>query len=870
MANNTYYKFLLINLITIFSVFSHIHAQGLQFYGNQNSIEQRTTYIPFNDKEQLPVFYDCIDIEFDLRISQENTFGYLLHMSNSEDPSTTYILTYSYAKDNESVFRFNTEGQINHTSISLSNDSILSHWLPVKLHIDFSLGESIMSIGNHTVKGNIKTIKQSHKFHPFLVFGRREHLVDVPEFAIRKLKISDKKQNYTFLLNESNGNDVHDTKEKIQGKVINPYWLINDSYHWQKVATFSSQGCMGTNFNEQQQKIQFITPDSLFTYNVSSKKIEKGLYANPIPVSMRLGTNFINKKNDNIYAYEVNNLPKGSVTIAALNTSTLTWTPIGKAFTKVQLHHHNGFWNFQNGQYTIFGGFGNKRYNNTFLTYNELTDQWDTLQFKGDRIPPRFYSSTASSLEGNDLYIYGGVGNESGEQEIGHYYYNDLYKVDLTHQTVKKCWSHATKENQVSSRQMILSKDEKSLYVIRYAEYIKKTYLQLYSISIKDGNMEQLGDSIPFTSGSIASTVSLFHNPKLNEFYCVIQEFNEQAKQVNAAIYTLNTPPVSKADIEYYSHNNQRNNNLFKWTVFFLVLLIIVFVVFIFIHKKRKNKNITSTSPVPAINTQSIEQQQDSVELTKNSDSSSIQSKRNIIYIYGTFTIYNRNGRDISYLFSKKLKHLFLYLLLNSSNKEEGVNSSSLNEIFWPDKPEDKAKNLKGVTISNLRKILLELDGIKLVYNKGVFRIETDPSICYCDYFELCNYLSEHPQENETLLKIWERGKLLEHEENPLYDKYKQKSENAIFSLLSKEMPSYYQQNDYSHVLRICHIILKRDPLNEQALQYCIHTYKKINDLESIYKVYSTFIIEYRKCMGQNYAYTIEELLEKEVDSFSV
>ena len=259
MANNTYYKFLLINLITIFSVFSHIHAQGLQFYGNQNSIEQRTTYIPFNDKEQLPVFYDCIDIEFDLRISQENTFGYLLHMSNSEDPSTTYILTYSYAKDNESVFRFNTEGQINHTSISLSNDSILSHWLPVKLHIDFSLGESIMSIGNHTVKGNIKTIKQSHKFHPFLVFGRREHLVDVPEFAIRELKISDKKQNYTFLLNESNGNDVHDTKEKIQGKVINPYWLINDSYHWQKVATFSSQGCMGTNFNEQQQKIQFIT-----------------------------------------------------------------------------------------------------------------------------------------------------------------------------------------------------------------------------------------------------------------------------------------------------------------------------------------------------------------------------------------------------------------------------------------------------------------------------------------------------------------------------------------------------------------------------------------------------------------------------------
>lgn len=48
--------------------------------------------------------------------------------------------------------------------------------------------------------------------------------------------------------------------------------------------------------------------------------------------------------------------------------------------------------------------------------------------------------------------------------------------------------------------------------------------------------MEALGDSIPFVSGSIISTVSLYYNPTLKEYYCVAQECNEQAKQVRATI----------------------------------------------------------------------------------------------------------------------------------------------------------------------------------------------------------------------------------------------------------------------------------------------------------------------------------------------
>ncbi|MDD3036569.1 hypothetical protein [Bacteroides sp.] len=836
------------------------------FYGNKLPIEQRTSYTLF-DKDKLPVFSGYVDIEFDLKISQSDTFGYLLHLVDPENHDA-YSLTYSYVNNKTSIFKFNTEGKKNHIAITMPNDSIISRWLRVKLHIDFLSGKSRMSIGSQSTNGDIGLMKQLQQVQPMFIFGRRKHLVDVPAFSIRELKVLGKGQDYSFLLNESKGNLVHDSEGKIRGTVINPYWLINDSYHWKQVTTFISSVSMGSKFNVEAQEIQFITPDSFFTYQVGTKKSQKRPYANEMPVKMQLGTNFINGATGNICAYEINNLPIGSITMATLDRSTLMWQPLGKAFTKVQLHHHNGFWDKDNNRYLVFGGFGNRLYSNTFLTYNEPEDRWDTLHFKGDNITPRFYSSMVSSGKGNYLYIYGGVGNESGDQSIGHNYYNDLYGVDLKRRTIKKYWSHPNEENRVPSEQMILSEDGKSLYTIRYAEYIKSTYLELYRMSVENGDMEQLGDSIPFISGSIKSTVSLFHNPVLNEFYCVTQEVDEHTKQVKAVIYTLAAPPVSNAEMEYYSMEEGEMGTL-RWIFSSLALVVFILggIVFVYVLRKKRetrNDNYKTTTNVSSDIYLQKSKNRDEEEISGSTSVSPLvkrQAECNKIYVYGRFTIYGRNGRDITYLFSKKLKYIFLYILLDSAEKGEGVNSSSLNEIFWPDKSEDKAKNLKGVTISNLRKVLSELDGIKLVYERGVFKISIDKSICYCDYFCLHDHLTTHPQSCKSFLNIWERGRLLENEEDSLYDKYKQHSEDVIFSLLPKDLPIYYRQNEFSYVLRICFIILRRDPLSEKALSYCVRSYKKLNDFASLSKIYSTFIIEYRKSMGEDYKKTIEQLL---------
>lgn len=861
MINQIKLQILFIVMMIGIIAIPNIQAQGLQFYGNKMPISQRTSYRIFNEKS-APAFNNYIRINFELKIQDFYTFGYLLHIV---DPvtDTAYSLTFTDIDKGVSAFKFNTEGKSNLISMSFINDSIRSKWIPVTLQIDLSTGQSTLTIAGRSAQSNAN-IKVSGKMQPALYFGSKKDLLDLPSFAIRWLSLEGARQSFSFLFNESYGEDVHDTEGNVQGRVTNPCWLINDSYHWKKAATIDSRTCIGSKFNEVEQNIQFINQDSLYTYQVDNKRLSSHAYANPMPVQMLLGTNFIDTKTNTLYAYEINNLPKTAITIGALDIGTLTWQPVGKAYTYTQLHHHNGFLDQKRNRYLVFGGFGSKQYSNKFITYNSLADRWDTLQFKGDNIAPRFNSSMAATRQGDHLYIYGGVGNESGDQSVGHNYYNDLYLIDLENQTVKECWDKPLDETLVPAGQMVLSPDERFLYVLRYAEYIKSSHVQLYRISVADGKMEQLGDSIPFVSGSITSNIALYYNSVLEEFYCILQEFNEVDKSMKAIVYTLSAPPANKATMEFYTVSPKWNyrNVLLIGLISIPILCIIILFIYKREHKRRRVKRVAAIEPVAVA--PSADAPLQSVTRVTNPvlpETKTVSKPEiNKIYIYGIFTVYGSSGRDITHLFSNKLKHIFLYILLNST--KEGVSSSSLNDIFWPGKTEEKVKNLKGVTVSNLRKALAEINGIELIYEKGFFKIVINEPCC-CDFFCLHTHLKSHPQSYDYMLPIWERGKLLESSSLELFDRYKQYSEDIIFSSLPKELPVCYQQNKLKYVLRICAILLKRDPLYEPALIYSIYSYEQLNKFELLSKVYSTFIIEYRNTMGEDYPKSLDMLRQE-------
>lgn len=844
----------LLFLLTGMTLFAY--SQGLLFQANDKEIKERTSLQIFQEGE-IPCFTKNFQLSFELSIRDFDTFGYVFLLKEDQG-KTKYSFTYTYLDGENSTFKFNTDGKENHYSLNLRNDALAYQWIPVSFAFDLQQDVLTIRIGDNEKK--ITSLGLKDTFCPHLFFGRYDYILDMPTFAIRNLKLEgDRSHSYTFPLNENEGEEVHTSIGKVLGTVVNPVWLINGSYHWEKLFEYSFQTPSGITFEPDSQRLIVFSQDSLLTYNLLKRQPQKYSYSNKLPVKLQLATHFMNTTDGKLYVYELNNLPLGDATVAALDLNNQEWKQTGVAALPVQLHHHDGFWDETTGKYLVFGGFGNKRFNNTFLEYDIEGDRWDTLSYSGDRIIPRYFSGMAVNKNREHIYVFGGMGNESGEQSVGRNYLHDLYLLDRKQQSVRRLWQNASDHRLVVARDMILTPDEKYIYALCYPEYLSDTYLQLYRLTVDDGTMKALGDSIPMRSEEIMTNANLYYNSLTHEYYCTTTEFDKKGHTV-IRTYVLSAPPVSLDEIRSYGSRSSLEIR-WLWIMAGIGVLLLAGGV-LFVRKKRgkqRNAVLESSSVLmsPPVGREPDKSVQGKETLAKEDFESSLV-RPNAVYLFGPFTVIDRNGRDITHLFSSRLRQVFIYILLHSTHN--GVLSASLNEVFWPDKPDDKVKNLKGVTINQIRKNLAELDGVELVHDKGYFRLVfTD---CYCDYFRFRTLKNAEEVENELGILLM-RGKFLDGMDAGMMDHFKQKVEEFLSSFLPLEIERLYQQHKYDAVIRFCNVLFRVDPVNELALAYGMHALNHTGSSQEAILQYSLFVREYRQMMNEEYSTSYAELMSK-------
>lgn len=844
----------LLFLLTGMTLFAY--SQGLLFQANDKEIKERTSLQIFQEGE-IPCFTKNFQLSFELSIRDFDTFGYVFLLKEDQG-KTKYSFTYTYLDGENSTFKFNTDGKENHYSLNLRNDALAYQWIPVSFAFDLQQDVLTIRIGDNEKK--ITSLGLKDTFCPHLFFGRYDYILDMPTFAIRNLKLEgDRSHSYTFPLNENEGEEVHTSIGKVLGTVVNPVWLINGSYHWEKLFEYSFQTPSGITFEPDSQRLIIFSQDSLLTYNLLKRQPQKYSYSNKLPVKLQLATHFMNTTDGKLYVYELNNLPLGDATVAALDLNNREWKQTGVAALPVQLHHHDGFWDETTGKYLVFGGFGNKRFNNTFLEYDIEGDRWDTLSYSGDRIIPRYFSGMAVNKNREHIYVFGGMGNESGEQSVGRNYLHDLYLLDRKQQSVRRLWQNASDHRLVVARDMILTPDEKYIYALCYPEYLSDTYLRLYRLTVDDGTMKALGDSIPMRSEEIMTNANLYYNSLTHEYYCTTTEFDKKGHTV-IRTYVLSAPPVSLDEIRSYGSRSSLEIR-WLWIMAGIGVLLLAGGV-LFVRKKRgkqRNAVLESSSVLmsPPVGREPDKSVQGKETLAKEDFESSLV-RPNAVYLFGPFTVIDRNGRDITHLFSSRLRQVFIYILLHSTHN--GVLSASLNEVFWPDKPDDKVKNLKGVTINQIRKNLAELDGVELVHDKGYFRLVfTD---CYCDYFRFRTLKNAEEVENELGILLM-RGKFLDGMDAGMMDHFKQKVEEFLSSFLPLEIERLYQQHKYDAVIRFCNVLFRVDPVNELALAYGMHALNHTGSSQEAILQYSLFVREYRQMMNEEYSTSYAELMSK-------
>ncbi|MHB9055962.1 MAG: hypothetical protein ACYC2P_07415 [Paludibacteraceae bacterium] len=823
---------LLFFCVIYLSSFSEESAGGLLFTSSAEKVDKRTSMIIFADKLQR--IEDSFTISFDLSIWDLKQFGHIFRVINDQRKEVEFVFVNFYGIDK---MYLDFHSPITHKSVQIpiSKETIENKEL---LHLDmnFNLKEDKASI---TLGDSVYTCSPVGLENPSLLrfgFGLYGLNLDVPQMLIKNLRIKTAKgKSYYFPLKESAGVFAYEAKGKIKAPVKNPEWIVNKHFYWKLKAAYNINKRAYVTFDETNNRILIINGDTVLCYYPRNNSFRK--YPTKAPEGFNLIDAIYNQLTGECYLF---NADSTSTSKLVKVTDDLTLNMISPGGNKNFLHH-NTFFSSSNDLYQ-FGGYENHTYSDQISVFNRDKLRWETVNFTGNKIIPRFYSASGDGVRPDEKLIFGGFGNETGKQEHGGHNLYDLYQLNLKNKKIVNLWSLSDipKLEFIPGNNLVLSKDKTSFYVLCYAHHISKTFGYLYRFDLKNGAYDVVSNSIRITSEDMNSSVNLFYNKRLNEFYVVVREFTDNNK-TKVKIYSLLSPSITKAELENFIPNRNHSLKIFL-IVFLIVLLTLLYIYFFKLNKSKFKLNKSREKQRKMI--------ADPLSEMKNIAPDRKIRKRSAIYLFGDFTAYDNKGMDISYRFSMKLRDLFSIILL-FTNYESNISTDKLTSYLWPDKEKDDAKNIRGVTINRLRNILADIDGISLAHENSHWYFVFDKEF-YCDFQEYSSIiaqLKDHKYDGlynslmEQFVSIVGNGAFLQNVQDSAIENYKSKEEEKIEILIREYIYHLYGEKNYKKIISIASVYFTIEPLNDEVLDLCLKSYNKLGKKEEA----KSFLSNYRK-----------------------
>lgn len=837
--------------ILFFVITSNLFAQGLKFSGQEVPINKRTSYNVFD--AVTPEFDGRMDISFDIALYGGSEIGCILRLKDASRQKV-YNLFYD-GRSNSHRFMLNDEGFSCLLKAALDKKGhVNTLWMKVRLSFDMERDSVRLDIAGKSYYSAVPDLPD--RWSPEIYFGKSDYYIDVPSFAIKNLEVSGagRKKPYSFSLDEKEGETVHDLRGKPVGRVVNPEWLMNDFSRWKKLCAMSSATVASSGYNPAKKEVYYFNSDTLFTYNVLSGTISSVPFDGSCPLKMKLGNSFIDPDNDVIYAYEVwYRNPKDTLTptVAKLDLNTLTWEAVSYDRLPMQMHHHGCFFDYARSRYTVFGGFGNMHYNGDFYTYDLQTQQWRHLNnLTGDRICPRYFTSMGYDRTISTMYIFGGMGNESGEQAVGRRYLYDLYSVDLTSGTVRKLWETGPMTENIVPVRSLYANGTGYFYTLCYPESRSESELSLYRFSIKDGSFSTLADRIPIMSDKIGTNANLYYDPELEKFYALLYETKDDISST-LSVYSLSfTPDVSTESSDSGSWKR------IVWPLSAVMAAVLLFpALAVVLIRRRRHRSADTVAARPEYNSSVTE-----YGFRQGGTTHDTVKTVNSICFFGPFRATDKNGKDITQNFTPMQRKMLCLIVYYSVSG--GISTRRLGAILWPDKQGESLKNLRNATLNYLRKALSDIGGVKIVYKSGNYFIESEDGF-YCDYIRLYEITKDEtvsPDDADELAGILSQGAFMDSIEDISLDAVKENVGQMVMRSLLPVVKDLYDKKGYADVLTFCEAMFRIDPFSDFALKYQISSLCRIKRTDEALLRYSTFIVEYRKVYDEDYPYRFEDL----------
>lgn len=203
-------------------------------------------------------------------------------------------------------------------------------------------------------------------------------------------------------------------------------------------------------------------------------------------------------------------------------------------------------------------------------------------------------------------------------------------------------------------------------------------------------------------------------------------------------------------------------------------------------------------------------------------------------YCLGDFQVY-RGSMPINNWQSRKARLLFQYFLLH---RDQRIHKERLMDLFWPNTPQEAARNNLNVTVYGLRQTLGKPEGGSslIVFEHDYYRLnpEIDIWVDYEAFLESFNHAHEllrGQQKQDAHIRFVEaeqlyQGSLFMGETDTEWSgALRERLQTTYLNILAYLANAHLEVRDYAACIAVCHRILAIDECDETTHQLLMRCY---------------------------------------------
>ncbi len=821
--------------VSLHAVAKAQNDRGLLFRSYESPIATRSS-LHLSPSTPL-AFENQTEVSFDLSFWRATELGYILRFS-SADATDRIDLIYKPGEGDVigGVFKLTINGQEQGAQLIIpANQIVRNNWLKTTVSLNKSDQNLTLTIGKESASFQSSLLKSITALNP--VFGRSPYSlpssVATPRFAIKDLSLRVDNKSYSWSLEKETGSVLASEEGDYRIEAQYPEWIIDGHQRWQQQYTQPAQPIPGIAFDKTRDEVHIVEEKLITVYNLTTRTKVEFTPQNSFPKDQGTQAAVYSTQHQELYGYDL-----GPEHGYRFNTTTESWEGLeDQKAPPIYIWQHAPLENALNGNPMIFAGYGFFEARNKLLEFNPETQKWVEIPLKGDIPEPRFMLGATEGYNKGEYYIYGGYGNESGEQESGFDNLSDLYLLNLNDSTLKKLWRRAPGETPyLPSSSMVLHREDSAIYAIGHDYLDGGKALELLKISINRPEVDviSLEEKLPFEIRNIGDyNLFLFYAAQTKELVSVLR-INTDPNNAEVKIHTISFPPVTYTASEVESAG-------IPWQLILPGVTLFIGLLILGLRKRR-------TPLVPVSDTRSA-------PAPPATNAPTVHA----ISLMGEFKIIDAEGNNLTAKLSPKLKELFLLILLHTLTDKQGISTQQLTEVLWPDASPSSAKNNRGVNLQKLRQALNPLTGVEISFRENrwavIFQNVTD-----CDLYHARVAIRQN--DLDTVITIANTGMLLPTTSYEWLDAFKVDIHFKLIQFLMSGAEAAKAEKDWAQVVDVSRAVLNIDPVHDEALHQLLLSLTALKKVGNAKSAYEQFTERYRTLYNEPYPVEFDDILK--------